>query len=871
MRNKPASFGRILALTLCFTTFHTAFAPAYIGRFPNQKNAHAAAALSGQWMQSAGPAAWPVTVLLVKGEALFAGGAGLWRMNQTGGIWNPANRGLPAIAQVTALAALGATLFTGTRLDGLYRSTDNGDNWARVRNGLPASSFFGVSGFAAIGSTLFLCSQGEGVYRSTDGGENWTAVNNGLLTSRYVNALTAGGDHLLAATEQGIYRSADNGANWTKLGNGAPAFYTAALAVAGPNIIAQATTGLYRSADNGATWTRGINGLPANSDIATFLAKGEAIYAGLFAGGVYRSNDGGANWLAANNGLPDVTINALAADETGFVAATSAGVFRSGAVAPDWRELPSGIVQSRIRSFAADGARVFVGTASGLFISNNNGLGWKAVGQSLPRLLIPGVAVSGNHLFAAVRDEFITKTGIYRSSDNGATWTKTNNGLPRDTFIRALAAAGNNLYAGVDRSGVYRSTDNGESWKAVNAGFLASTLTRSFSVIGSSLYACTEAGLYASTNNGDNWTAVRGGLASGPVLSVAAHGNSLVAVTLSNGLYRSTDNGATWSEYNGTGFSTRLPTATTGFLAIGSELLASVNGGGVYSSTDNGANWATMNAGLNNRLVQHLFVNNGRLFAGTDGGGLFFFFNAAGLLANVSAAGFTANAPLAPESIVAAFGSSLAGATEIAASTPLPLSLAGASVRVKDSAGLERTAPLFAVTPAQINYQIPEGTAAGPAMVTVLGGTGDLSAAQVTIAPVAPGLFSANADGRGIAAAVALRVRADGSQSYEPVARFDAARNLFVAIPIDLGAAAGDRVILVLYGSGLRFRSALSAAAVDAGGVSLPVDYAGAAPGLQGVDQVNVTLPATLAGRGEINLSMLADSRASNAVQISIR
>jgi hypothetical protein len=46
----------------------------------------------------------------------------------------------------------------------------------------------------------------------------------------------------------------------------------------------------------------------------------------------------------------------------------------------------------------------------------------------------------------------------------------------------------------------------------------------------------------------------------------------------------------------------------------------------------------------------------------------------------------------------------------------------------------------------------------------------------IPVAPVAPGLFAANANGRGVAAALALRVRADGSQQFEPIARFDPAR-----------------------------------------------------------------------------------------------
>ncbi|MGH9850348.1 MAG: hypothetical protein ACREBD_10965, partial [Blastocatellia bacterium] len=465
-----------------------------------------------------------------------------------------------------------------------------------------------------------------------------------------------------------------------------------------------------------------------------------------------------------------------------------------------------------------------------------------------------------------------TQGGVYRSTDNGATWTRTITGLPRDEAVEALAVSGGNLFAGVWRNGVYLSDDNGANWRSV--GFPRSTFFRSFSIVGSSLYACTENGVYVTTNNGANWTAVGGGLTSGPVFSIIPNGNALIAVTLSNGLFRSTDNGATWTEFNGTGFSTRLPTATTDFVAIGSELVASVFGAGIYVSSDNGANWTTANNGLTNTLVQRLFISGGRLLAGTDGGGVFLLYNSARQLASVSAASYAANAALAAESIAAGFGQSLATTTQAATTTQLPILLSGTSVRVRDSAGVERAAPLFAVSPGQVNYLIPEGAAAGAATVTLISGTGEVSTGAVQIAQVAPGLFSANANGQGVAAAVALRVKADGAQSFEPVARFDSAQNRFVAIPIDLGpdlGSASDQVFLILYGTGVRFRSSLTAVAASVGGVNLPAEYAGLTPGLPGLDQINVRLTRNLVGRGDANVSLTIDDRTTNAVQINVR
>ncbi|MEK7830404.1 MAG: hypothetical protein AAB401_04915, partial [Acidobacteriota bacterium] len=68
----------------------------------------------------------------------------------------------------------------------------------------------------------------------------------------------------------------------------------------------------------------------------------------------------------------------------------------------------------------------------------------------------------------------------------------------------------------------------------------------------------------------------------------------------------------------------------------------------------------------------------------------------------VSAASY-AGERLAPEEIVSAFGIGLATATQVATTLPLPTTLAGTTVKVRDSANVERQAPLFFVAPTQVN------------------------------------------------------------------------------------------------------------------------------------------------------------------------
>lgn len=243
---------------------------------------------------------------------------------------------------------------------------------------------------------------------------------------------------------------------------------------------------------------------------------------------------------------------------------------------------------------------------------------------------------------------------------------------------------------------------------------------------------------------------------------------------------------------------------------------------------------------------------------------------APGAATTVSAASYRNN-PLATDGIVTAFGQNFATTTQAAPTgTALPTTLAGASITITDALNVARTAPLFFVSPTQINFQVPQGTAPGAANLAFRNTNGTLSLGTANIANIAPALFAANASGRGLAAAVVQRTRADGSQSFEPVARFDTSQNQFVAVPIDLGAAT-DRVFLVMFGSGFRYRSALSAVGVTLGGTAAPVSFAGAQGDFIGLDQVNIELPRSLAGRGELDVVLTVDGQTANTVRVSVR
>ncbi|MDP8979688.1 MAG: FG-GAP-like repeat-containing protein, partial [Acidobacteriota bacterium] len=255
-------------------------------------------------------------------------------------------------------------------------------------------------------------------------------------------------------------------------------------------------------------------------------------------------------------------------------------------------------------------------------------------------------------------------------------------------------------------------------------------------------------------------------------------------------------------------------------------------------------------------------------FAGTQGSGTTVILTRPAwpslALANVSAAGYGLG-PLAPGSIVTAFGPNLATQTA-RASGALPFSLGGAAVSVTDSAGTARLAQLYYVSPAQVNYVIPSASAPGSASVSVTAEGHVTATDRIEVTMVAPALFTVNPDN--LAAANVLRVSQNGDRIFETIYQTDQNGNI-TALPIDFGAAT-DSVYLILYGTGIRNLRNPSSVSASIGGV---ITYAGAQGTYEGVDQVNLQLPRSLASpvARTVGLQLMVDGQPSNRVMLLVQ
>jgi uncharacterized protein (TIGR03437 family) len=221
--------------------------------------------------------------------------------------------------------------------------------------------------------------------------------------------------------------------------------------------------------------------------------------------------------------------------------------------------------------------------------------------------------------------------------------------------------------------------------------------------------------------------------------------------------------------------------------------------------------------------------------------------------------------PIAPGSLATIYGANLASGTAVGTQTSqggYPLQLAGATVAVDGA-----SAQLLYASPGQINFVVPESTRTGSLTITVDDGKGGLKqSGSADVSLTAPAIFVLDANRTG--AAINAVTYALGP--FE------------VTTPSNPGSDKATR--LAIYATGLRYAgnssrtpglnvaSAVNVTAYDSSDTATPlkVEYAGAALGYAGLDQLNVVLPGEFQSGGLYRLQVSADSRTSNQATISV-
>jgi uncharacterized protein (TIGR03437 family) len=233
-------------------------------------------------------------------------------------------------------------------------------------------------------------------------------------------------------------------------------------------------------------------------------------------------------------------------------------------------------------------------------------------------------------------------------------------------------------------------------------------------------------------------------------------------------------------------------------------------------------------------------------------------------VALVNAASYEAT--VAPGSIAALFGAGIATQTAIAPSLPLPTTLAGVTVKINGF-----NAPLFFVSPNQINLQVPGGVAAGSANIEVFnaGSTTAVGTGAVNVAESSPGIFTIDLSGKNQAVALNSDFSRNGDFDKLPGSRPEVTGNVVVIY----ATGVGNTNPLVADGQpapASPLAQATGATNVTIGGVAAQVQFSGLVPGFVGLWQINAVIPASLPTDANAPLTVELKGRQNSSTTLAI-
>jgi uncharacterized protein (TIGR03437 family) len=765
----------------------------------------------------------PVTPATVYAGTTYAGvlkstdGGATWNPMNTG------LGALPSVESLAIDPITPMTLYTCV-IGGIFKSTDGGASWSAANNGLSSTDVLGITVQPGNPATLYARANGRGIFKSTNSAGSWVAMNTGLaslyvysLAIDPVNPST-----LYAGTyDSGIFKSSDGGAAWTAVNSGLTDLHMGtALAIdpANPNTVyAASRAGVWKTVNGGASWTSASAGLEATASfnggsfytLVVDPASPATVYLGGVLGGFYKSVDGAATWNAAGNGLstnPTVLGLAVAHDNPANIYAGTlwgagfslGGVFQSPNGGAGWTALSFGL--NGVQSLAIDSsnpATIYAGpivdtvgffSGGGVVKSTDGGATWAAANTGLPT--ISGLANgSTTSTFAGINGFAIDPSNpatvycaplseVFKTTDGGGNWTPADLGLPTSVSILSIVVDPTNattVYAGTSVGTVFKSLDGGGSWTGLNTN-LPNVWIQALAVNPgnpSTLYAGANlSGVFISHDGGASWAQANSGLTNLSVLSLAldpAVPATIYAGTDGGGVFKSMDGGATWrATGNDTGNGAAPATAIskvsgdtqTGsagqalpiplVLVVTNSANIPVEGVTVSFTAGGGGSLSATSVVSDSQGVAStnltLGANPGPNTVTATAAGLSccqVVFNATGIAAapgiGVTSIGNSASftQSFAPGMLMSAFGTGLSsGSPQIVSSAPLPVtSASGTSVTINGIA-----APLLYVSATQINLQIPYELAAGSALLVVKSG-GQSASISFTIQAAGPGIF----------------------------------------------------------------------------------------------------------------------------------
>ncbi len=505
----------------------------------------------------------------------------------------------------------------------IFRTRDGGKEW----QALPAMRGKSVRAMAVSISDNKVVVAGalDGVYRSTDGGDNWQRIspNDGVVKNiesiavdpKDPNTVYAGTWHL-------AWKTSDGGANWQHINKGMiddSDVFSVIVSSANPaEVFASACSGIYKSVNGGELFDK-IKGIPFTARRTRVLKQDPSNPAIVYAGtteGLWKSVDEGKNWKQVSN--PEVVVNDVLIDPRNsqrvLLATDRSGVLASDDSAHSFTASNHGYTHRYVSAILADNKdpnAVYIGLVNdrefgGVFYSHDGGQNWHQKSSGLDGRDVFSLKQSANGTLIAG-----TNKGMFELAEGGASWHPINNVVAYKTVSRSVKL----------KTGKTKIMTSTTSTKSVLEGRVNDT-----DLAGGRWFAATSTGLFNSKDQGKIWV---GGPVAGEkdFVSVQAQDDLVVAATRSTVLV-SQDAGAAWQSAILASYPINIRSVTV--TPDGQVLVATREG--AFRSADSGKSWSHVAAGLPDKDItsvvfdgshKRLLATSGQtgvVFESTDGG-----------------------------------------------------------------------------------------------------------------------------------------------------------------------------------------------------------------------------------------------------------
>jgi photosystem II stability/assembly factor-like uncharacterized protein len=516
-------------------------------------------------------------------------------------------------------------------LDGVYRSTDGGNNWQRIspNDGIVKN----IESIAVDPKDPNVVYAGTWhlAWKTSDGGANWQHINKGMIDDSDVFSIivsSANPSEVFASACSGIYKSVSGGDLFEKI-KGIPftARRTRVLKQdpSNPAIVYAGTTeGLWKSVDEGKNWKRVSGPEVVVNDVLVDPRNSQRVLLATDRSGVLASDDAAATFTSSNHGYAHRYVSAILADskepDTVYIGLVNdrefGGVFLTHDGGRTWQQKSSGLDGRDVFTLKQASNRTLVaGTNKGVFELTEGSSTWHPINEvvvaktvsrtvtlkSGKKKTVSSTASTRSILDGRVNDTDLgptrwfaaTSSGLFTSKDHGKIWVGGPVAGEKD-FVSVQAADG--LVVAATRTTVLVSEDSGAAWQSVRLASYPINIRSVTVAPDGQIFIATREGAFHSADSGKSWNHIVAGLPDKDITSVTYDGSHkrLLAISGQTGVvFESTDGGSSWQRGPDSGYPLRRISVVHG------RYVAATPFDGVIAQPENESQSANAGGGTN--------------------------------------------------------------------------------------------------------------------------------------------------------------------------------------------------------------------------------------------------------------------------------